>query len=68
MVSKINASQCLTEQSDLLDNVLHVQLPNNNIPRLFWNIAFFFVQLSSHTVTVSVGEDGLTDSRESPLL
>lgn len=54
MITEINASQCLTEQSDLLDNVQHVQLPNNNnIPRLFWNIAFLFVQLSSHTVTVT---------------
>lgn len=53
MITEINASQCLTEQSDLLDNVQHVQLPNNNIPRLSWNIAFLFVQLSSHTVTVT---------------
>lgn len=54
MITEINASQCLTEQSDLLDNVQHVQLPNNNIPRLSWNIAFLFVQLSSHTVTVTL--------------
>lgn len=54
MITEINASQCLTEQSDLLDNVQHVQFPNNNIPRLSWNIAFLFVQLSSHTVTVTL--------------
>lgn len=34
MIMELNTLQYLTEQSDLLDNVQHVQLPNNNIPRL----------------------------------